>query len=211
MKKLTGTLSALTLAAGLVGGAQSASACDRCTTYTTYRPETVVLHRPVANLAVARTTHTVYKMDVATIVAPAKIAALQPGGIYRLRVDFLGKEPGEVHLKFGPLKHKCEIKDWSPNHVTFTLPEIEMLEESVATIDVFRPNGQVARSMSVALTVPEFIHSVEPSVTELTLSKPVTFTPVAVRKSITRESQTTLSNDSAPAPIPETQSVGFTR
>lgn len=176
MKKLTGTLTALTLAAGMASGTQSASACDRVVTYTTYRPETVVLHRPAAPLAFAH-THTAYKVDVAAIVAPAKIPALQAGDTYRLRADFLGKESGEVQLKIGPLKHKCEIREWSPNQVTFTLPAMDMLDDSVATIEVFRPNGQVAKTMSIMLTVPDVIHSVERTVADTTLTKPVTFTP----------------------------------
>lgn len=194
MKKLTGTLSALTLVAGMASGTHSASACDRLVTYTTYRPETVVLNRPAANWAPARETHTVYKVDVAAIIAPAKMAALQAGDTYRLRVDFLGKETGEVQLKIGTLKHKCEIREWSPNHVVFTLPEIDVLEESMATIEVFRPNGQVAKAMTVALTVPEVIHFVEKTTANATLAKPVTFTPNAFRKVITSETQITSSN-----------------
>ena len=170
MTKFQMTLSSVALAAGTLATSSDASACNRRNVTYNYGyshvPAQVTVPAPAPIQAVVvRETYTTTVSKVEHVApAPVKVPALIPGETFRLKVPFLGKEAGVVRLTVGTVQHTCEIHDWTPSLVVFTLPTLGVTAETRAHIEVLRPTGDLVKKLDVILKPEEEIDRVDLSV-----------------------------------------------
>lgn len=100
----------------------------------------------------------------AVIVTPKPNNVEVPmGSSMRIKVNFLGEEPGYVYLKSGELVLECPILTWTSSYVEFALPALGILKPTDARIDVAKAEGRVARSVTVTLIPTEDVEVLEPA------------------------------------------------
>ncbi|WP_197524834.1 hypothetical protein, partial [Botrimarina hoheduenensis] len=71
---------------------------------------------------------------------------------------FLGSEVGAVFLRVGPACLECQIVAWSPNAVTFIVPNMGLGPITAAELEIVRGDGDTMRKYPVELIrKPELI------------------------------------------------------
>jgi hypothetical protein len=160
LKKSVLTMMAATaaLASGFSG---EASACSK-PKYICYQPQ-VVYTQPVQRAEPVTTIVTRTEVVARVSIAPPvrHLPEVPQGSTMRIKVNFLGNEPGVVFMTAGKLTLQCRILEWAPTHVMFELPEIGVIEASEVTLDVAKANGTVARTVDVLLTPTPDIEIIE--------------------------------------------------
>lgn len=149
----------MTMALGAMALANDASACDRKGHYyVTYRPvyaaPAVVTPAPVAQTTVV-TSYTTLKPVVETSVTVVeRRATVSAGSSLKLAGSFLGREPGVVFLHVGDTVLHCEIRAWTPNSVSLTLPKMGIKSPTPAELDIRMPNGAINKIVKIELVQP---------------------------------------------------------
>ena len=168
MTKFQLSLSSLALVAGTLATSGEASACNRRYVTYNYAPAPVQVSVPAPTPVQAVVVHETYTTTVSKVErvepAPAKLPALVPGETLRLKAPFLGKEAGVVRITMGTVQHTCEIHEWTPNLVVFTLPTLGVTAETRAHIEVLRSTGDLVKKLNVILKPEEEIDRVDLSV-----------------------------------------------
>lgn len=156
-KKLAASV--MTMALGAMALANDASACDRKGHYyVTYRPvyaaPAVVTPAPVAQTTVV-TSYTTLKPAIETSVTVIeRRATVASGSSLKLAGSFLGREPGVVFLHVGDTVLLCELRAWTPNSVSLTLPKMGIKSPTPAELDIRMPNGAVNKIVKIELVQP---------------------------------------------------------
>lgn len=108
------------------------------------------------------------------IVKPA--SRIQPsteltvGSTVTAPVRFLGSETGAVFLRVGPACLECQIVSWSPNAVTFIVPNMGLGPITAGELEIVRGDGDTMRKYPVNLVrKPELIVHEPASPTEVEL------------------------------------------
>ena len=152
----------LAVATGALAGGFSDDASAGChkTRYVQYQPQ--VVHTQPAPPAPVTTVVTKTEVVAKVTVAPVRrLPEVPQGSTMRIKVNFLGNEPGVVFMTAGKLTLQCRILEWAPTHVMFELPQIGVIEASEVTLDVAKADGKVARSVDVLLTPTPDIEIIE--------------------------------------------------
>ena len=139
---------ALAVVTGSLVSGQSNEASAGC--HRQYRSR-VIYTQPIQPV-----TTVITKATVVTKVVTAKpvrqLLSVPQGSSMRIKVNFLGSEPGLVFMTSGTLTMECPIQEWSPTFVVFQLPEIGVIKASEVRLDVAKADGKVARTVDVRLT-----------------------------------------------------------
>ena len=130
-----------------------------------YRRPTYYYTKPVAKPAAPVVQAEVTTKVTVTTTVP-KLVSVPQGSSLRVKVNFLGTEPGFVFLTAGELVLKCEIEEWTATHVVFRLPELGILAPKAVRLDIARPDGRVARSANVLLVPTNDIEVIPPVAVE---------------------------------------------
>jgi hypothetical protein len=125
------------------------------------RKTTYCYSKPVAKAAVPVVAAEVTTRVTVTTAVPQFVSVPQ-GSSLRVKVNFLGNDPGFVFLTAGELVLKCEILEWDPSYVVFRLPELGILSPKAVRLDITRPDGRVARSTDVLLVPTNDIEVIAP-------------------------------------------------
>ena len=115
--------------------------------------------RPVTT--VVTRTQVVARVTVAPPKPVRRLPEVPQGSAMRIKVNFLGNEPGVVFMTAGKLTLQCRVLEWAPTHVMFQLPELGLLDAAEVTIDVAKADGRVARSVDLLLTPTPDIEIIE--------------------------------------------------
>jgi len=157
---------AIVVVTGVLAGGFSDEASAGChkTRYVCHQPQ-VVYTQPVQRAEPATTvvtnTEVVTKVAVVKAKPIRRLPEVPQGSTMRIKVNFLGNEPGVVFMTAGRLTMQCRILEWAPTHVMFELPEIGVIEASEVTLDVAKADGKVARSVDVLITPTPDIEIIE--------------------------------------------------
>lgn len=155
---------AVTVAAGALTSGLSDEASAGChqTRYVCQQP-TVVYVQPVQKVQPVTTVVTRTEVIArVTIKKPIRrLPEVPQGSTMRIKVNFLGNEPGVVFMTTGKLTLQCRVLEWAQTHVMFELPNIGVIEASEVTLDVAKADGKVARSVDVLLTPTPDIEIIE--------------------------------------------------
>ncbi len=142
----------------------------RSTSYTTPTPSTTTTSTTVVRYTAAAAkvvTPTVVKQEVVDVIQ--KLPEIVQGSIVHARVRFAGRDAGEVTVLAGGLEMQCEIVEWTPNMVTFRMPQIDIVSDVNVSVKVFSGSGSVVKSVK-ALLIPPVDLRIEPTVTTLAQS-----------------------------------------
>ena len=155
---------AIVVASGALATGLSDEASAGCNSrYVCYQPR--VVHTQPTRPAPTATTTVVTRTEVVAkvVIAPPvrHLPEVPQGSTMRIKVNFLGNEPGVVFMTAGKLTLQCRILEWAPTHVMFQLPEIGVIEASEVTLDVAKADGNVARTFDVLLTPTPDIEIIE--------------------------------------------------
>lgn len=86
-------------------------------------------------------------------------ASSSAGASLKLAGSFLGRKPGAVFLHVGDTVLLCEIREWTPNSVSLTLPRMP----NPAELDIRMPNGAINKTVKIELVQPAEIVVLEES------------------------------------------------
>ena len=179
-KKLTASV--MTMALGAMALANDASACDRKGHYyVTYRPtyavQTVVTPAPVVQTTHVTSYTTLKPVVEAQVTVIERRASVSAGASLKLASSFLGREPGVVFLHVGDTVLNCEIREWTPNSVSLTLPKMGIKSPTPAELDIRLPNGAVNKTVKIELVQPAEIVVLDETISApVSSSIPVTLT-----------------------------------
>lgn len=157
------------LSAASINGLATAphvSACDRRVVY--YQQTPAVIHpSPVRVVypALQPIGYIVEKPVVPTIQVVDKRPEVPTGSTITTRALFLGNEKGFVFLKHGHVAHRCVIHNWTPESVTFTVPQLDIQDEVAARVELVRPDGNVVKKIDIRLfSEGDFFQVVSPAI-----------------------------------------------
>ena len=99
--------------------------------------ETVVVPAPIA------------VVERVAISKPARVIEVASGS--KLAASFLGKESGFVFVKIGSVVASAKVIEWQPSHVVVDLPELEILNPTLAQVQIVSPGGDVKKTIDISL------------------------------------------------------------
>ncbi len=173
-RKTTLTLSLVAAVAFAAFAINDAHACKR--RYSGYTKN--YYYRPaVKKVAVVHTQKVQTQHVVVTepkVVEP-ELPTIPAGSTITLPANFLGNEQGNVFLSFSNIKLPVKVLKWDNNSVMMTLPSMAIKQPLRLSLDVVKPNGDLAHTQQIRMTAPPalIVHPSSPS-TPLPINEPTT-------------------------------------
>ena len=102
--------------------------------------------------------NTVYRMVQSAPAYQLRRPQITTGARISVFANFLEHDPGVVLLDVAGTTSQCEVLQWNPNSVTLQLPRFGINSPTDARLRIVKPNGRVAKTMSIQLIAqPEIV------------------------------------------------------